>query len=72
MRIIRGKQFVVSAFAERAAESDGDLRLSRNVRDVAAVHGQLWPQEAQPGSLNLDVLTGVSVVERGVTVATDE
>jgi hypothetical protein len=50
--------------AERAGESDGDLTLSRNVRDVAAVHSQLWPTEAQPGILNLDVLTGVSVVER--------
>jgi hypothetical protein len=50
--------------AERAGESDGDLRLSRNVRDVAAVHSQLWPTEAQPGILNIDVLTGVSVVER--------
>jgi hypothetical protein len=26
--------------AERAGESDGDLRLSRNVRDVAAVHAE--------------------------------
>jgi hypothetical protein len=50
--------------AERAGESNGDLRLSRNVRDVAAVHGQLWPTEAQAGILNLNVLTGVSVVER--------
>jgi hypothetical protein len=27
--------------AEWAAESDGDLHLSRNVRDVAAVHSSL-------------------------------
>src|SRR4029077_3742747 len=31
--------------AERAAESDGDLRLSRNVRDVTAIHSTLWPED---------------------------
>ena len=48
--------------AERAGESDGDLRLSRNVRDVAAVHSTLWPDEPTPGILNLDVLCAVKVV----------
>ena len=37
--------------AERAAESDGDLALARNVRDVAAVHSTLWPETPQPGIL---------------------
>jgi hypothetical protein len=45
--------------AERAGESDGDLRLSRNVRDVAAVHSTLWPEDHnERGILNLAVLTG--------------
>jgi hypothetical protein len=45
--------------AERAGESDGDLALSRNVRDVAAVHSTLWPEDHnERGILNLDILTG--------------
>jgi len=45
--------------AERAAESDGDLRLSRNVRDVVAVHSSLWPEDHnERGILNLNVLAG--------------
>src|SRR4029450_1853723 len=45
--------------AERAGESDGDLTLSRNVRDVAAVHSTLWPEDHnERGILNLDILTG--------------
>ena len=45
--------------AERAAESDGNLHLSRNVRDVVAVHSTLWPEDHnERGILNLAVLTG--------------
>jgi len=44
--------------AERAGESDGDLALSRNVRDVAAVHSTLWPDSPQPEILNVAVLIG--------------
>jgi hypothetical protein len=47
--------------AERAGESDGNLALSRNVRDVAAVHSTLWPAETQTGVFNavsIAVLTG--------------
>jgi hypothetical protein len=45
--------------AERAGESDGDLALSRNVRDVAAVHSSLWPEDHnERGILNIGVLTG--------------
>ncbi len=45
--------------AERAAESGGDLALSRNVRDVAAVHSSLWPEDHnERGILNLNVLAG--------------
>jgi hypothetical protein len=44
--------------AERAGESDGDLALSRNVRDVAAVHSTLWPDSPHPEILNLAVLIG--------------
>ena len=47
--------------AERAGESDGDLALSRNVRDVAAVGSSLWPEEqARNTILNVAVLTGVT------------
>ena len=45
--------------AERAGESDGDLRLSRNVRDVAAVHSTLWPEDHNERVLlNVALLTG--------------
>jgi hypothetical protein len=45
--------------AERAAQSDGDLGLSRNVRDVAAISSTLWPEDHNDrGILNLAVLTG--------------
>ena len=50
--------------AERAGESDGDLGLSRNVRDVAAVHSTLWPEDHnERGILNLNVLNAVKVVK---------
>jgi hypothetical protein len=49
--------------AEQAGESDGDLRLSRNVRDVAAVHSTLWPEDHNDrGILNLNVLCAVKTV----------
>jgi len=35
----------VTQAAERAGESGGDLTLSRNVRDVAAVSSSLWPED---------------------------
>jgi hypothetical protein len=45
--------------AEQAAESGGDLRLSRNVRDVAAIRSNLWPEDHnERGLLNLAILTG--------------
>jgi hypothetical protein len=48
--------------AERAGESGGDLRLSRNVRDVAAVHSTVWPEQHQENILTLSVLNAVKVV----------
>jgi hypothetical protein len=51
--------------AERAGESDGDLTLSRNVRDVAAVGSTLWPEDHnERGILNLDILIGTIRPER--------
>ena len=51
--------------AERAGESDGDLRLSRNVRDVTAVHSTLWPEEPQNNQIiNLAIVTGQRVIQR--------
>ncbi len=47
--------------AEKAAGSDGNLALSRNVRDVAAVGSSLWPEEqARNTILNLGVLIGTT------------
>jgi hypothetical protein len=47
--------------AEKAAGSDGDLALSRKVRDVAAVGSSLWPEgQARETILNVAVLTGVT------------
>jgi len=48
----------VATAAERAAESDGNLALSRNVRDVAAVGSTLWPDSPQHEILNVAVLIG--------------
>jgi hypothetical protein len=48
--------------AERAGESDGDLGLSRKVRDVAAVHQTVWPEQHQENILTLSVLNAVKVV----------
>jgi len=45
--------------AERAAESNGDLELSRNVRDVVMIGSTLWPEDQyERGILNLNVLAG--------------
>jgi len=53
--------------AERAGKSDGDLHLSRNVRDVAAVHSTLWPEDPnERGILQIGILTGEIKVERNV------
>jgi hypothetical protein len=50
--------------AERAGESDGDLHLSRNVRDVAAVGSSLWPEDHnERGILNVNVLAGKAAVQ---------
>jgi hypothetical protein len=47
--------------AEKAAGSDGNLALSRNVRDVAAVGSSLWPEnQARETILNLGVLIGTT------------
>jgi hypothetical protein len=47
--------------AERAGESDGDLDLSRSVRDVAAVHSTLWPNQPETNQiLNIGILIGNS------------
>ena len=52
----------VAQAAERAGESDGDLGLSRKVRDVAAVHQTVWPEQHQENILTLSVLNAVKVV----------
>jgi hypothetical protein len=53
---------------ERAGESDGDLRLARNVRDVAAVHSVIWPEDHnERGILQIGILIGEDKVERNVS-----
>jgi hypothetical protein len=50
--------------AKRAAESDGNLVLSRNVCDVAAVGSSLWPEDqARETILNLGELGYVSAID---------
>ncbi len=50
--------------AKRAAESDGNLVLSRNVCDVAAVGSSLWPEDqARETILNLGELGCVSAID---------
>jgi hypothetical protein len=50
--------------AERAADSDGNLALSRNVRDVAVVHSSLWPEDHnERGILNVAVLAGQVAIQ---------
>src|SRR5437762_958621 len=44
--------------AEQAADSGGDLRSARNVRDIAAIHSTLWPVEQGEGILDLAFLIG--------------
>ena len=57
-------KYVVEA-SERAGESDGDLRLSRNVRDVTAVHSTLWPEDHnERGILNIAIVTGQRKIRR--------
>ena len=34
---------------QTAANSDGDLEIARQVKDVAAVHSTIWPEEPQRG-----------------------
>ena len=41
-------RYVVDA-SRTAANSDGDLKIARNVKDVAAIHSTLWPEEPASG-----------------------
>jgi hypothetical protein len=36
--------------SERAAKSNGDLKIAPRVRDVAAIHQALWPEKEESGS----------------------
>jgi hypothetical protein len=50
---------LANVFSERKHRTKLGLALSRNVRDVAAVHSTLWPEDHnERGILNLAVLTG--------------
>jgi hypothetical protein len=49
-----------------AANSDGDLEIARNVKDVASVHSTIWPAEPQRGS---GVVSPLSVYSRQTVIA---
>src|SRR5262245_33383103 len=67
-----GLSLYTATAAERAAESSGDLRLSRNVRDVAAVHSTLWPEDhKERGLLCIGLLTGEIPIPDAQTSADD-
>jgi hypothetical protein len=43
--------------ARAAANSDGDLKIARNVKDVAGIHSTIWPEAPQQGSASLPPLS---------------
>jgi hypothetical protein len=50
--------------AEQAAEHPDKMGIARNVRDVAAVHSTLWPEDHnERGLLNIALLTGQIIPE---------
>ena len=49
-----------------AANSDGDLNIARQVKDVATVHSTIWPEEPQRGS---GVVSPLSVYSRQTVIA---
>jgi len=53
-------KYVVDA-SRTAANSDGDLKIARQVKDVAAVHSIIWPEGPQQGS---GVVSPLSVFSR--------
>jgi len=58
--------------SERAAESDGDLALSRNVRDVVMIGSTLWPEDHnERGILNVNVLAGGKAAVQIINEQTD-
>jgi len=59
--------------AERAAESDGDLALSRNVRDVMVIGSTLWPEDHnERGILNVNVLAAGRAAVQIVNPSSEE
>ena len=53
--------------AEQAAEHPDKLLIAGKVKDVASVHGTLWPQQPQTNQiLNLAILTGAEIPPRAV------
>ena len=47
----------VTDASQTAAKSQGDLTIARHVKDVAAVHSTLWPEEPRQGSGKLGPLS---------------
>jgi hypothetical protein len=60
-------RYVVDA-SRTSANSDGDLKIARNVKDVA-VHSTLWPEQQAQGS---GVLPGLSVYSKQTVINVDK
>lgn len=58
-------RYAVSASKE-AVSAENKLKIARNVRDIAAVHSTLWPEDQyERGILNLNVLAGAVQINTG-------
>ena len=60
-------KYVVDA-SERAAQSNGNLKIAGKVQKVAQVHGSVWPEQPQQGS---GVLGGLSVYSKQTVIAVE-
>lgn len=59
-------QYVTDA-SQNAAASDGDLNISRHVKDVAAIHSTIWPEEE--AEKHTGVLAPLSVYSQQTVIA---
>jgi hypothetical protein len=52
-----------------AANSDGDLKIARHVKDVAAVHSTIWPEQPSQGS---GVMPPLSIYSKQTVISVDQ
>ena len=60
--------YVVDA-SRTAANSDGDLKIARHVKDVAAVHSTIWPEQPSQGS---GVMPPLSIYSKQTVISVDQ